>query len=1122
MTTTNYTAAHFSKLRLQSEANELRAQCNNLKVVLRVRPPKTLEHESPAFNIKHNQVDDDKENNNSETSKIFPNKLATGINIDPETSGTHDLVQLTSVTQQRGILSTRHNQQEKVVNYKFNKIYKSKTNQTELFEGICSPVIDDFFRGKNGFLMDYGCTGSGKTFTLMGNNSNPGLIPQTLDSVFEICGKSVYRGNDLTPLKACEFTAANSNKKDLITRLKTVLFQKENAIELMEDVDKNPEVSLSPSKTGSVFAIFISMIEIYNENVIDLLDAGSIVGEKNFEPRPTSIFEDSKGNPYVRSMNWFPVFTTAEALTILQAGKKRRHIAATELNQNSSRAHSIINIRMATIPYDYDSGEANIYAGAGIRSTQITFVDLAGAERFDKAHGNGRGDQDRLQEAGKIHTSLLTLGRVLTILRDNSQVIREYQKNPQTTKTRAQNSIASTDSNPGLNTFGIPNNKLKPVPFRESKLTRLLQKFFVGKSKCIMIVNISLTQEFLDETTHVLKFSSIARDVNFQTKKVEKEYDVSVLNRECDGKSEISKLENTKLEKTKLENPTKMLKPPVKRKPTLRESGKKVKTNQGTERRVKIQEPKNTNTGTKSLTLKSAEKEKSSLEKRYSELENYVHELEDEQFKSESKIKQQTRDWALRQSDLRVAAITEYYTDIFEQREDEHEGTRKQLKIDIKEKITSYKQTMTEQQELLEKLRKENADLQTRVNSKDIEEDVEESLRKDETVDSWQTESTSNTPLLLRPTLQSTPLEAMNIAPKSVQSTPVLPNTNSNTNFHTNSTPNLHPNFARPPSPNGTAGRNLAIFKQNFQELKASEALSKSKVNELETELKVKILESKRDKLRIQELEGHRESMADKETVKFDRMKLDKNEEINCLKQRLNDCLNDLEAQYNQLQEYDGVKDQLKLKNESLQNLEDAVAEKSERIRLLGIEVDRLKETSKIEGFENKIQHLNSAKKQVEMFLNEKDQEVRKLKSQITVLEDDNQALKTAIENLNKNLNQNLNISPTKSSNRPKTKAPPPPTPERKTTHTMKHQTESSKNHNKDKFSSKYMYESNKGHKSQTLDRVKSSEDEQAGGTSGTLSGFFARLKASPKVTRSEAEKQPESYKRKLRQRNKK
>jgi len=254
--------------------------------------------------------------------------------------------------------------------------------------------------------------------------------------------------------------------------------------------------------------------------------------------------------------------------------------------------------------------------------------------------------------------------------------------------------------------------------------------------------------------------------------------------------------------------------------------------------------------------------------------------------------------------------------------------------------------------------------------------------------------------------------------------------------------------------------------------------------------------------------------------VKFDRMKLDKNEEINCLKQRLNDCLNDLEAQYNQLQEYDGVKDQLKLKNESLQNLEDAVAEKSERIRLLGIEVDRLKETSKIEGFENKIQHLNSAKKQVEMFLNEKDQEVRKLKSQITVLEDDNQALKTAIENLNKNLNQNLNISPTKSSNRPKTKAPPPPTPERKTTHTMKHQTESSKNHNKDKFSSKY--ESNKGHKSQTLDRVKSSEDEQAGGTSGTLSGFFARLKASPKVTRSEAEKQPESYKRKLRQRNKK
>ena len=260
--------------------------------------------------------------------------------------------------------------------------------------------------------------------------------------------------------------------------------------------------------------------------------------------------------------------------------------------------------------------------------------------------------------------------------------------------------------------------------------------------------------------------------------------------------------------------------------------------------------------------------------------------------------------------------------------------------------------------------------------------------------------------------------------------------------------------------------------------------------------------------------------MADKETVKFDRMKAEKNEEINCLKQRLNDCLNDLEAQYNQLQEHGDVKDKLKATNESLRNLEDTVGEKNERIRLLGIEVDRLKETDKIEGFENKIQHLNSAKKQVEMFLNEKDQEVRRLKSLITVLEDDNQALKTAIENLNKNLSKNLN---TTSSHRSKTKAPPPPTPERKT-HTMKHQTiESSKNHNKEKFSSKY--ESSEGYKSQTLDRVKSGEDDQTQG--GTISGFFARLgqsamKASPKVTRPEAGNQPDNYKRKLRQRNKK
>merc|ERR1711976_123550 len=122
MNTTNYTASHFSKLRLQSEANELRAQCNNLKVVLRIRPPKNLEHESPAFNIKTNQIDENKENS--------PQKISSS---KPEP---YDLVQLTSVTQKRGILSTRHDEQEKVVNYRFNKIYSKKTGQREVFEEV--------------------------------------------------------------------------------------------------------------------------------------------------------------------------------------------------------------------------------------------------------------------------------------------------------------------------------------------------------------------------------------------------------------------------------------------------------------------------------------------------------------------------------------------------------------------------------------------------------------------------------------------------------------------------------------------------------------------------------------------------------------------------------------------------------------------------------------------------------------------------------------------------------------------------------------------------------------------------------------------------------------------------
>jgi kinesin family protein 20 len=107
---------------------------------------------------------------------------------------------------------------------------------------------------------------------------------------------------------------------------------------------------------------------------------------------------------------------------------------------------------------------------------RLSFCDLAGSERYTKTQSIG----DRIKEAGNINTSLLTLGRCITALRNN-QVNKDH---PQI------------------------------VPFRESRLTRIFQSFFSGKGRASMIVNINQNASTFDETLHALKYSAVAKQVS--------------------------------------------------------------------------------------------------------------------------------------------------------------------------------------------------------------------------------------------------------------------------------------------------------------------------------------------------------------------------------------------------------------------------------------------------------------------------------------------------------------------------------------------------------------------------------------------------------------------------------
>uniref|UniRef100_A0A7N6BZR5 Kinesin-like protein n=1 Tax=Anabas testudineus TaxID=64144 RepID=A0A7N6BZR5_ANATE len=399
-------------------------------------------------------------------------------------------------TAERGITQSMHK-------FSFSKIFGPETTQQQFYECTMKNMVKDVLRGENGLLYTYGVTNSGKTYTIQGCGREAGLLPRALVSLFRKLQGRIYSAMDLKPVmyqdQKTQLLYYNINVIFIkeISYLGSCVLQDENTTSRrggtttiwdsgvgglsstsnftsqLEDTDSvclEPD-SLSHSsgddlEEGVQFSIWVSFYEIYNEFLYDLLDASP-----SMQPRKRAtmrLSEDKLGNTYVKELTWIQVRTAEEAWKILKAGRRNQSFASTHLNQNSSRSHSIFSIRVLHIPPQADSGQA-------MHISELTVCDLAGSER-SKEQRNG----ERMKEANNINTSLLTLGRCIASLRHNQ------------------------------------NNKSRPpqvVPFRDSKLTRVLQGFFCGRGTSSMVVNINPCASIYDETLQALKFSAIATQV---------------------------------------------------------------------------------------------------------------------------------------------------------------------------------------------------------------------------------------------------------------------------------------------------------------------------------------------------------------------------------------------------------------------------------------------------------------------------------------------------------------------------------------------------------------------------------------------------------------------------------
>ncbi|XP_072230882.1 kinesin-like protein KIF20A isoform X1 [Leuresthes tenuis] len=391
-------------------------------------------------------------------------------------------------TAERGITQSIHK-------FSFSKIFGPETTQQQFYESTMKTMINDVLKGENRLLYTYGVTNSGKTYTIQGNGQEAGLLPRALASLFKKLQGRLYGGMDLKPvmyqdvrqLDPSEVRVEEIRRNSILKEDESLtsrrvgtttvwdsgiggLSSTTNSATQLEDTNSvclEPD-SLSVSggddlEKGVQFSIWVSFYEIYNEFLYDLLDASpSLQPRKRVTMR---LCDDKQGNPYVKDLTWIQVCSAEEAWRILKVGRRNQSFASTHLNHNSSRSHSIFSIRVLHVHPEAVSAQA-------MHISELSVCDLAGSERC-KEQRNG----DRMKEANNINTSLLTLGRCIAALRHNQ------------------------------------NNKSRPpqvVPFRDSKLTRVLQGFFCGRGTSCMVVNINPCASIYDETLQALKFSAIA------------------------------------------------------------------------------------------------------------------------------------------------------------------------------------------------------------------------------------------------------------------------------------------------------------------------------------------------------------------------------------------------------------------------------------------------------------------------------------------------------------------------------------------------------------------------------------------------------------------------------------
>lgn len=277
-------------------------------------------------------------------------------------------------------------------------------DQKRVFNELGVSVYNNAWEGFNSTLFAYGQTGSGKSWSVVGYGVNKGIVPQFAEKLFQ--------GID--------------EKKD----------------------------------SGIVFEVTFSMLEIYMEEVRDLLD------NKPKAKGGLRIRQHPKKGFYAEQLQYATVASYADIEAKMEQGTMNRTVASTNMNATSSRAHTIVGI-------SFIQKSKNSAGEETAKSSVVNLVDLAGSERAESTGATG----DRLKEGAAINQSLSSLGNVIAALADRSE------------------------------------GKNVKIPYRDSVLTKLLMNALGGNSKTVMIAAISPADINYEESLSTLRYADRAKQI---------------------------------------------------------------------------------------------------------------------------------------------------------------------------------------------------------------------------------------------------------------------------------------------------------------------------------------------------------------------------------------------------------------------------------------------------------------------------------------------------------------------------------------------------------------------------------------------------------------------------------